>query len=153
MYTTLKLLHTSERNQIYAHKKPGVGVGVIVIYNDKVLFGKRKNILGEGMWGFPGGRLEYGESWEECARREVMEEAGITIKNLRFATATNNVFINEDVHYVTIFMLAEYATGTLRVMEPEKCEEWRWSSWNDPPQPLFCPNDNPIHSGYNPFYK
>jgi len=63
-------------------KKPKVGVGIIVIKDNKVLLGKRKNSHGEGSWCFPGGHLEFNESLENCAKREVLEETGIEIKNI-----------------------------------------------------------------------
>lgn len=52
----------------------------------------------------PGGHLEFGESFENCATREVLEETGLTVQNVRFLTATNDVMEDEGKHYVTIFM-------------------------------------------------
>ncbi|MBI4017953.1 MAG: NUDIX domain-containing protein, partial [Candidatus Aenigmarchaeota archaeon] len=118
---------------------PHVGIGVIIVRDGKILLGKRKNAHGEGTHQFPGGHLEFGESWEDCARREVMEETGLHVKKVRFATATNDVFSKENKHYITIFMLAEPEDGEPKVMEPEKCEEWKWVSWNYMPRPLFLP--------------
>jgi 8-oxo-dGTP diphosphatase len=131
--------------------RPKVGVGVIVIKDGKVLFGKRKNAHGEGSWSYPGGHLEYGESWEECARREVKEETGIEIKNIRFGTVTNDIFKNEQKHYITICMLADYSSGELKIMEPEKCEKWDWFEWDKLPQPLFLPTINQLKANFNPF--
>ncbi|MBS3123103.1 NUDIX domain-containing protein [Candidatus Woesearchaeota archaeon] len=132
-------------------KRPKVGVGVIVIKDRKVLLGKRKNTHGEGHWSYPGGHLEFGESWEECCRREVMEETGIEIKNLRFGTLTNDVFEGEDKHYITICMISDFASGEVKIMEPEKCEEWNWFEWHDLPQPLFLPTINQLKNNFNPF--
>ena len=50
--------------------RPKVGVGVIVVKEGKVLLQRRRGAHGEGTWGFPGGHLEFKESWEECAKRE-----------------------------------------------------------------------------------
>ena len=61
---------------------PKVGVGVMIIKNGKVLFHKRKGSHGDGEYAWPGGHLEYMESFEDCVRREVYEEAGIEIKNI-----------------------------------------------------------------------
>jgi len=132
-------------------KRPCVGVGVVVIKGGKVLLGKRKNAHGEGSWCFPGGHLEFNESVEECAVREVREETGIEIKNLRLGPFTNDVFEKEAKHYVTLFVIAEYASGKAKVMEPEKCEKWAWFEWNSLPEPLFLPIQNLLKQGFNPF--
>ncbi|HBX16159.1 MAG: hypothetical protein UT86_C0013G0001 [Candidatus Magasanikbacteria bacterium GW2011_GWC2_40_17] len=131
--------------------RPKVGVGVCVIKDGKVLFGKRINSHGDGSWCFPGGHLEFNESWEECAARETAEESGLSIKNVHFATATNDIFPKEGKHYVTIIMAGEYESGELKIMEPEKCEQWGWFAWDNIPRPLFIPLDNLIKQGFNPF--
>lgn len=51
----------------------------------------------------PGGHLEYGESFAECAKREVLEETGLEVGNVEFLVATNDVF-GEGKHYVTVFV-------------------------------------------------
>jgi len=130
--------------------RPKVGIGVIVIHNNKILLGKRKNAHGEGCWSFPGGHLEFGESWEECSRREVREEVGIEIKNLRFGTVTNDIFENEQKHYITICVLSDYDSGEVALLEPDKCEEWKWFEWDKLPLPLFLPTINQLKAGFNP---
>lgn len=59
-----------------------------------------------GTWALPGGHLNFGESFETCAMREVLEETGLQVKDdsVRFLTATNDVMPSEHKHYVTIFM-------------------------------------------------
>jgi 8-oxo-dGTP diphosphatase len=57
-------------------------------------------------WALPGGHLEFGESFETCSEREILEETGLQIRDIRFLTATNSVFEAEGKHYVTIFMAA-----------------------------------------------
>ena len=132
-------------------ERPKVGLGAIVVKDRKVLLGKRKNAYGSGSWCFPGGHLEFNESWEYCAARETMEEAGINIKNIRFATVTNDISEKEHKHYITLFMLADYDSGEVRIMEPEKCEEWGWFAWDALPQPLFFPIQDLLKTRYNPF--
>jgi len=133
--------------------RPKVGIGVFIVKDNKVLLGKRKNSHGEGAWCFAGGHLEFGESWEDCAVRETMEETGIRIKNVRFATATNDFFEKENKHYITIFMLADYGGGDVKVMEPDKCERWDWFEWEEDklPKPLFVPQQNLLKQNFNPF--
>ncbi len=131
-------------------QRPQVGVGAIVIKEGKVLLGKRKNSHGDGTWSFPGGHLEYGESWETCAKREVLEEVGIDIKNVVFGTVTNDIFKREQKHYITIFMISDYNGGTVTNMEPDKCEEWQWFDWNNIPEPRFIPISNLLKTGFSP---
>ena len=124
------------------NKRPHIGVGVMVWTGDRLLLGMRISSLGEYSWQFPGGHLEFGETVEHCARREVMEEVGISIRDIRPGAYTNDVFIEADKHYVTLFVIAEYDSGELKVMEPDKCDQWQWFRWNDLPQPLFLPIRN-----------
>lgn len=70
-------------------KRPKVGIGVLVFKKGKALLAKRKGSHGRGEYAFPGGHLEFGESIEECAKRECREEAGIEIKNVRFLRLLN----------------------------------------------------------------
>lgn len=132
-------------------ERPKVGVSVIIKRDGKVLIGKRKASHGTGTWAFPGGHLEYGESWEDCAKREVAEEVGIAIRNVQFAAVTNDIFQKEEKHYITIFVTCDYESGEVKVMEPEKCEEWLWMSWEKLPGPLFLPIENLLLQEFKPF--
>jgi 8-oxo-dGTP diphosphatase len=131
--------------------RPKVGIGVIIIKDNKILLGKRRNAHGEGSWCYPGGHLEFGESWEECSRREVREEVGIEIKNLRFGTITNDIFKNEHKHYITISMISDFESGEVTLMEPDKCDKWEWFEWDNLPSPLFLPTINQLKEGFKPF--
>lgn len=124
---------------------------MIVVKNYLVLVGRRKNTHGDGTWQFPGGHLEFGESPEECAKREVYEETGISIRNLRTGPYTNDVFNGEDKHYVTLFVIADYHSGQATVNEPDKCDEWRWCRWETLPEPRFLSIKNLLLQGFTPF--
>lgn len=130
-------------------KRPKVGLGVIISKDGKVLLGKRKNAHGHGTWGFPGGHLEFGETFAECAYRETLEEAGIQISEPQFVTATNDIILDEDKHYVTIYLKAEYLGGELKNLEPHKLEGWQWFAWEQLPEPLFLPIKNLRASGFS----
>lgn len=129
-----------------------VGVGAIVRRNGKVLVGKRIVNHGKGTWCFPGGYLEHGETFEQCAKRETLEEAGISIRNIRFGTATNDIFESGE-HYITIYMICDYDKGKVRVMEPEKMIEWGWFEWNKLPKPLFLSMQNLLKQNFHPLRK
>jgi len=130
---------------------PKVGVGVIIIKDNKILFAQRKNSHGEDTWSVPGGHLEFNETIEECAKREVFEEAGIEIKNLKIGPFTNDIFKKEGKHYITIYVIADYNSGKVEVKEPDRMVEWNWFSWNNLPKPLFKPIENLLKQNFNPF--
>ena len=129
-------------------KRPRVGIAVMVIKDQRVLLGKRKNSHGADTWAFPGGHLEFNESLEACAVREVLEETGVRIKNLRCGPYTNDIFEDEGKHYVTLFVIADYDSGTPEVKEPHKCEKWEWSEWPPKLQPHFLPIKNLLRQDF-----
>lgn len=107
---------------------PKVGVGVIVLNgNGLFVLGKRKGTFGEGCWCLPGGHLEFSESFEACAKREVLEETGLTVKNVRLIGASNGVLKKEGLHYVTIVMAADHAGGTPATIEKDRFTDVGWS--------------------------
>jgi ADP-ribose pyrophosphatase YjhB (NUDIX family) len=85
---------------------PKVGISVYIRKDGKVFLGKRKGSHGAGTWSARGGHLEMNESWQECAKREVLEETGLEIGNVRFMTATNDIFLTDAKHYITLAMVA-----------------------------------------------
>jgi len=116
--------------------RPKVGVGVAVVKEGKLLLGKRKGAHGEGSWAPAGGHLEYGETPEDCAARELKEETGLKALSLKVGPWTNNVF-EEGKHYFTIFVLVDQFEGEPQLLEPDKCEGWEWFDWAALPSPLF----------------
>lgn len=116
--------------------RPKVGVGIILIKNGMILLGKRKGAHGTGYWSTPGGHLEFGETVEECAFRELAEETGLKALSIKLGPWVNNV-IDDDKHYITLFAFVEQFEGTLELLEPNKCEGWEWFESNKLPSPLF----------------
>ena len=68
--------------------RPQVGLAVIIAQAERVLMLKRKGAHGEGTWAPPGGHLEFGESLEECAMRETLEETGVVVRDVQFVALT-----------------------------------------------------------------
>ncbi|MBX4196296.1 NUDIX domain-containing protein [Candidatus Pacearchaeota archaeon] len=132
-------------------KVPRVGVGVFLVKDNKILLLKRKGAHGEGSWSLAGGHLEFNESWEEAAIREVFEETGVTITNPQFVTATNDIFPVEGKHYITLFMKAEIGNQEPINKEPEKCDKLEWFTWDSLPRPLFVPVENLVKRNFKLF--
>ncbi|KAF7191750.1 Nudix hydrolase 1 [Pseudocercospora fuligena] len=117
-----------------------VGVGVFVLdpsqstaSNPCFLIGRRIGSHGAGTYALPGGHLEFGETPEACAAREVLEETGLEVSNIRFLTATNDIMLSENKHYITMFMtcVRKDASAEAQTLEPDKCEGWDCASWQD----------------------
>lgn len=117
---------------------PRVGIGVFVLKDGKFIMAQRYGSHGEGTWSIPGGHLELGETIEECAAREVMEETGMKIKNVDFLALTEDMF-EGDKHYVTIWVKSQWKSGEPKLMEPDKYRNFAWHTLDDLPSPLFEP--------------
>ena len=124
---------------------PKVGVGVMVVKDGMVLLGQRRGSHGAGEFAFPGGHLEYMESFEACAKRETQEECGIEIANIRFQFVAN-VTTYAPRHYVHIGLLADWQDGTPEAREPEASGPWAWYDVEHLPQPLFEMSELAIES-------
>src|SRR5579859_4426059 len=134
------------------HMRPKVGVGAIIVRDNKILLGKRSNSLkhGFGTWAPPGGHLEFFETFEQCAQREVLEETGLNVTNIRFATLTNDFFVKDNKHYITVFMVADCDhTQQAQVLEPEQCDRWQWFASDELPKELFVSFQNLINQGFS----
>nr|MCK4929540.1 NUDIX domain-containing protein [Nanoarchaeota archaeon] len=127
-------------------KRVGIGFGVMMLKEGKVLLGKRhedpekadSELRGEGTWTMPGGKLHFGESFEKGAIREVKEETGIELKKVKVICVNNDK--NEYAHFVTIGLLSEEFEGEPKIMEPDEITEWKWFSLNELPKKIFFPS-------------
>jgi 8-oxo-dGTP diphosphatase len=132
-------------------KRPLVGIGTIIRNENKVLFLKRKGAHGKGSWAFIGGHWEFGETPEEGASREVKEEIDINVKNPKAVYFTNDYFPKEQKHYITIYVVADYAGDKININEPQYVEKVGWYKWGKYPKPIFIPLQNLFKTDFNPF--
>jgi 8-oxo-dGTP diphosphatase len=132
-----------------SEKKVGVGVGVMIFRDNKILLGKRHDdpdkadskLHGEGTWTMPGGKLDFHEQLEEGAYREVFEETDIKIDKEKLKLVSVGNEIVEDAHFVTLGFLCNDFEGEPKVMEPDEITEWKWFSLDNLPQPIFFPSE------------
>ena len=129
-------------------QKVGAGVGVIMLKDGKILLGLRhtdpekadSELHGEGTWTMPGGKIEYGETLDEAAKREVLEETGIILRSA--AVICVNTDKNDYAHFITVGLIGESFVGEPRVLEPDEITEWRWFPLDALPERLFGPSRN-----------
>ena len=114
---------------------PQVGVGVVFVRDGRVFLAKRHGAHGEDTWASAGGHLELGEALEECARREALEELGVTVGDLRFLCVSN--IIGYGKHYVDIEFAGDIGDQEPYLAEPGGFTDSGWFPLDDLPQPLF----------------
>jgi len=111
-------------------KRVGAGFGVMLMSSQgKILLGKRNDdaqkadsaLKGEGTWTMPGGKLEFHESFEDGAKREVMEETSLQLNSVKVICVNNDMV--DTAHFVTIGLFSQDFSGEVKVMEPDEITE------------------------------
>jgi 8-oxo-dGTP diphosphatase len=94
---------------------PLVGVGAIIIEQDRVVLVKRANAPLLGKWSIPGGLLEVGETLRQAAVREVLEETGLQVEAGELLGVFDRIVRDPDeralYHYVLIDFLCRRIAG------------------------------------------
>jgi 8-oxo-dGTP diphosphatase len=114
---------------------PKVGVGAMIMRAGKVLLGRRRGAHGDGTYAWCGGHVEFGETLEACAIREVQEETGLAVVSLELLCVSNIIAYGK--HYIDFEFLTEVAPGEPQVKEPDRIESWAWYALDQLPSPLF----------------
>jgi len=125
----------------------GAGVGIMLLRNGKILLGKRHDnpekaksaLKGAGTWSMPGGKLRFGETFEQAAQRELLEETSMIINNPRIICVNNDIV--EGAHFITIGVFSDTTQGEPKTLEPDEITEWRWFPLDKLPKPLFFASD------------
>jgi 8-oxo-dGTP diphosphatase len=112
---------------------PVVGVGAVILDQERVLLVRRGQEPLKGQWSLPGGALELGETLEEGIRREVREETGLEVEPVRIIEVLDRISHSEDgrirYHYVLVDYLCR-VTGGLLVCASDAVDV-KWAAWDD----------------------
>jgi ADP-ribose pyrophosphatase len=94
---------------------PRVAVGAVVFKQECVLLVRRGQPPAEDLWAIPGGSVEIGETLQEAAEREILEETGIQIRALEpiytFDVIDRDAAGKIRFHYVIVDLAADYIMG------------------------------------------
>lgn len=117
----------------------GVGVGALIV-NDlgQVFLSRRGPKAGNerGLWEFPGGAVEFGETLAHALRREVFEEYGIEIEVGALLDVVDHILPHEGQHWVSPTYICRVVSGEPVIREPEKCSEIGWFEVGEVPENL-----------------
>ena len=107
---------------------PRLAVGAVVFKDKRVLLVKRGRPPAQGQWAIPGGSVKLGETLQEAAEREVLEETGIVIAALKpvytFDVVDRDGQGRVRFHYVIVDLCAEYKGGDLRPGDDAVAARW-----------------------------
>jgi 8-oxo-dGTP diphosphatase len=113
-------------------------VAVLIFRGDEVLLMRRKGGNADGLWAAPGGRVDAGETADDACRREVREETGVGLVNLRRLGAWQDYTGDRDGRaYLILWYAADAGPGPVEIREPDKCGGLEWFKVNALPSPLF----------------
>ena len=118
----------------------------MVLKGGKVLLGLRNPdpekassaLHGEGTWTMPGGKMDFRESPHACARRELLEETGLSPKSLEIFSVTSDAV--HDAHFITLGFICRSFEGEAVAREPEEIVEWKWFPLAGVPENMFPPS-------------
>ncbi len=129
-----ELQHILERNGMELKSAdaghPLATVGALIFHpdNDDVLMIHTHKW--SGLWGIPGGKTKFGETSEAALRREILEETGLEITEIRFVLVQDCIHSKEfykDAHFVLLNYTCR-CTGAADVRLNEEAQEFRWVS-------------------------
>lgn len=114
---------------------PGVGAGLAILRDGKLLLYRRTRPPEAGHWNIVGGKIDHLERSDVAARREAEEETGLTIGTVEFLCHSEQIFTDEGQHWVSLIYATRDFSGEPRVVEPEKLPEFGWFDFDHLPQP------------------
>lgn len=115
---------------------PGVGAGLVVLRDGKLLLYRRMKAPEAGYWNIVGGKVDHMEQAEMAARREAEEETGLTIGSIDFLCATEQIITSDRQHWVSLIYICRDFAGEPSLVEPDKLSEFGWFGRAELPEPL-----------------
>lgn len=114
---------------------PGLGAGLAILRDGKLLLYRRTRPPEAGHWNIVGGKIDHLEHSRDAACREAEEETGLSIGAVDFLCMSEQIFADERQHWVSLIYVTCDMRGEPRVVEPEKLPEFGWFELDDLPQP------------------
>lgn len=115
---------------------PGLGVGLAILRDGKLLLCRRMKAPEAGYWNIVGGKVDHMEPAELAARREAEEETGLTIGAIRYVGMTEQLIEADRQHWISLLYVSSDTTGEPQLTEPDKLSEIGWFDLDALPQPL-----------------
>jgi 8-oxo-dGTP diphosphatase len=115
---------------------PGLGTGLVILRDGKILLYKRVNPPEAGHWNIVGGKVEHMEHSACAARREAEEESGLEIGAISPLLTTEQILKDDGQHWLSVIYVCRDFKGEPRLAEPDKLSQFGWFSKSELPGPL-----------------
>ncbi|MFX1528294.1 MAG: NUDIX hydrolase [Promethearchaeota archaeon] len=120
-----RIIKTRNHNDRRYPVRPHIGVGIMLVRDNRLLLVKRKYNPDAGFWSIPGGHLDLGERVEDAAEREALEETGFIVKVTNVAGIIDKIMYDKEdkieYHYVLINYFVEQIEGDSN--QPPKAQD------------------------------
>ncbi|AFL52336.1 ADP-ribose pyrophosphatase YjhB (NUDIX family) [Sinorhizobium fredii] len=115
---------------------PGLGCGLAILRDGKILLCRRLKAPEAGHWSIVGGKVDHMERAEDAARREAEEESGLSVRSTRFLCISEQMIEADRQHWISLIYATNDFSGEARLTEPDKLSDIGWFDLSALPQPL-----------------
>ncbi len=109
-------------------RSPKIGALAVVLHRAQVLLVQRSKQPDKGLWGFPGGHVEWGETVLEAAARELQEETGIRAQPLHYLGNLDLLLRDQSgevsAHYLLVGVACRYLSGVPVAGDDAQAAQW-----------------------------
>jgi len=126
---------------------PGVGIGIIILNELKQVLLILRNSEAEkalsdmrleGTWTLPAGKVKYGETLIDAAKRKVLSEVNLNVDDLEVISVNDD--INEYAHFLTVGLFARMSSGTISLGDTEEHVDYGYFDLDNLPDNLCEPS-------------
>ena len=115
---------------------PGLGTGLAILRDRKLLLYKRLKAPEAGFWSIVGGKVDHMEPAAKAATREAEEESGLSIGQIDYLCTTEVLNEADQQHWISLIYVTKDFSGEASLVEPDKLSDFGWFGRNELPRPL-----------------
>lgn len=132
------LIHDYRKfNKPYGTAYPKVTVVAIIIYEDKILLGKRNRKLKHGFYALPGGYLTTYEKLEKAIITEVKEETQLNVKDPKYIGIIESIEPEEKIHTINVGYLFHLKSLPENIVANDEVDMWEWIDIDNLPKKII----------------